>query len=63
MILNIGKRFAIDGNFLRIGRWEIIFVPRTYAPIASDALLAIQKMARQTYIYLGPKVLTIRRCR
>lgn len=63
MVLNLGKRFAIDGNFLRIGRWELIFVPRPYAPIAIDAAMAIHKMARSTYVYLGPRVLTIRRCR
>lgn len=63
MVLNLGKRLMIDGNFLRIGRWELILVPKVYAPISTDESFAMRKMGRSTYVYLGPRVLTIRRCR
>jgi hypothetical protein len=63
MTLRLGKHFAIDGNFLRLGAWELVLVPRLYAAIGAEHLLAVHKMARSTYVYLGPRVLSIRRCR
>lgn len=62
MTFRFGKSFAIDGNFLRIGGWELVLVPRLYAAFGAERLLAVHKMARSTYVYLGPHVLSIRRC-
>lgn len=63
MILRLGKRLTIDGNFVRAGRWEIILVPRPYAAVACHSWIAVRRLNRHTYVFLGPRVLTIRRRR
>ena len=61
MIVRLGKRFYMDGNFLMIGQWEIIFIPRVYAPISSTKWLGSYREGRTSYMFMGRRVLTITR--
>lgn len=62
MILRLCKRFAVHGNFIRVGNREVILVPRVHAVIRCAKLFAVHQIGRYTFIFLGPRVLTIRHC-
>jgi hypothetical protein len=63
MNMQLGRLFAIDGNFLRVGDFEVFLVPRTRAAIACANQFALHRIGRHTFVFLGPRVLTIRQCR
>jgi hypothetical protein len=63
MNMSLGRLFAIDGNFMRVGDFEMSLVPRPHAAIACAQQFALHRIGRHTFVFLGPRVLTIRQSR
>ncbi len=61
MVIKVSSRFLIDGNYLRVGQWEFILVRRIAAAIGSTKWFDARKKWQITYLFIGPRVLTISR--
>jgi len=63
MNLYLGQLLTIAGNFMRVGHFELALVPRPHAAIACAQQFAFHRIGRHTFVFLGPRVLTIRQSR